>query len=238
MDIKVLEDRSVIKVYLNKDGTQNENYATTFNFDFPEYVEKDGNQIATADLNKYIVFDIDGENNEDLIIDNKYSLKISVTQYKDIKACIYLKEHSLIDDMSDKLIWISKIFTIPLNPTILEKNPITTEKIDTFNTLYTELNLAIIEVQDLQEYIEQFKADVEAGLYNGKSLEYNWQGTSLGIKREDEEEYEYTDLKGEKGDCNFATFEINNNMELVMNKTEDMLLDFGLDENSYLYVII
>lgn len=34
----------------------------------------------------------------------------------------------------------------------------------------------------------------------GKSLEYLWNGTSLGVKREDEEEYKFTDLKGEKGD--------------------------------------
>lgn len=34
----------------------------------------------------------------------------------------------------------------------------------------------------------------------GKSLEYLWNGTSLGIKREDEEEYAFTELKGEKGD--------------------------------------
>lgn len=35
----------------------------------------------------------------------------------------------------------------------------------------------------------------------GKSLEYLWNGTSLGVKREDEEEYKFTDLKGERGDA-------------------------------------
>lgn len=34
----------------------------------------------------------------------------------------------------------------------------------------------------------------------GKSLEYLWNGTSLGVKREDEEEYSFTNLKGDKGD--------------------------------------
>ena len=69
-------------------------------------------------------------------------------------------------------------------------------------------------------------------------LNYDWQGTSLGVKREDEQQYEYVNLKGEKGDCNFATFEVNNNMELVMNKTEDMLLDFSLSEDGILSVVI
>lgn len=35
---------------------------------------------------------------------------------------------------------------------------------------------------------------------DGVSLEYLWQGTSLGIKREDEQEYVFVNLKGEKGD--------------------------------------
>ena len=35
---------------------------------------------------------------------------------------------------------------------------------------------------------------------NGVGIDYNWQGTSLGIKREDETEYDYVDLKGEKGE--------------------------------------
>lgn len=35
---------------------------------------------------------------------------------------------------------------------------------------------------------------------NGKSIDYNWNGTKLGIKREDESSYSYTDLIGQKGD--------------------------------------
>lgn len=34
----------------------------------------------------------------------------------------------------------------------------------------------------------------------GFSLEYDWQGTQLGIKREDESDYQYIDLRGPKGD--------------------------------------
>jgi len=35
---------------------------------------------------------------------------------------------------------------------------------------------------------------------DGVGLEYLWQGTSLGIKREDEQEYVFVNLKGDKGD--------------------------------------
>jgi len=34
---------------------------------------------------------------------------------------------------------------------------------------------------------------------DGASLEYDWEGTSLGIKRDDEAEYTYVDLKGDTG---------------------------------------
>jgi len=70
---------------------------------------------------------------------------------------------------------------------------------------------------------------------DGVGLEYNWDGTSLGIKREDEQNYQYVDLEGS---CNFATFEINlTTGNLEMNKTDDMLLEFGI-EDSMLYVEI
>ena len=36
--------------------------------------------------------------------------------------------------------------------------------------------------------------------YDGKSLEYNWNGTELGVRLEGETEFAYTDLKGEQGE--------------------------------------
>lgn len=36
---------------------------------------------------------------------------------------------------------------------------------------------------------------------DGIGLNYNWVSTSLGIKREDEQEYQYVNLKGDKGDA-------------------------------------
>ena len=49
---------------------------------------------------------------------------------------------------------------------------------------------------------------------------------------------EFIGPKGDKGDCNFATFEINlNTGNLEMNKTEGLLLDFKI-ENGNLEVLI
>lgn len=36
---------------------------------------------------------------------------------------------------------------------------------------------------------------------DGKSLEFNWQGTSLGIRQEGQSQYQYTNLQGPKGDA-------------------------------------
>ena len=43
---------------------------------------------------------------------------------------------------------------------------------------------------------------------DGMGLNYNWIGTSLGIKREDESSYSYVDLKGDKGEAGAIKFEI------------------------------
>lgn len=41
----------------------------------------------------------------------------------------------------------------------------------------------------------------------GKSIQYIWDGTRLGIKQEGETTYTYVDLKGEKGDAGTTTWE-------------------------------
>ena len=69
---------------------------------------------------------------------------------------------------------------------------------------------------------------------DGYDLEFDWNGTFLGVKREDEQEYEYVDLKGETGDCYFATFEIIDG-HLKMNKPEELSqIDFSLNSNGHL----
>lgn len=41
----------------------------------------------------------------------------------------------------------------------------------------------------------------EVEINDGKSLEFNWQGTSLGIRQEGQSQYQYTNLQGPKGDA-------------------------------------
>lgn len=99
------------------------------------------------------------------------------------------------------------------------------------------------EVPTVSEW-EIYLAQVQEFINNGNeiinaanNLDIDNDGTILTITKKDGSQKEVY-IKGDKGDCNFATFDINNNMELVMNKTEDMLLDFSLNENNELEVII
>ena len=58
------------------------------------------------------------------------------------------------------------------------------------------------ETQRIALY-EDMEYKLETGYFDGAdgvSLEYVWDGTSLGIKRDDEQDYTYVDLKGAKGD--------------------------------------
>ena len=48
----------------------------------------------------------------------------------------------------------------------------------------------------------------EVTLEDGKNIEYNWQGTQLGIRQEGESQYQYVDLKGEKGDAGAIKMQI------------------------------
>lgn len=82
-----------------------------------------------------------------------------------------------------------------------------------FDDLMSDISTAITETNNLN--IEGEKVDntatititkkdgteQELEIVDGIGLNYNWQGTSLGIKREDEQNYQYTNLKGEKGDA-------------------------------------
>ena len=63
----------------------------------------------------------------------------------------------------------------------------------------------------------------EVDIEDGKSLEFNWRGTELGVRVEGESQYEYVNLKGEKGDAGAIK------MQIV-----DTLPQTGQDDTIYL----
>ena len=74
---------------------------------------------------------------------------------------------------------------------------------------------------------------------DGVGLEYDWDDTKLGIKREDEQEYEYVELKGKDGDDYVITQADYENIATIVRseitiptKTSDLTNDSGFIDNS------
>src|SRR5690606_32601760 len=64
------------------------------------------------------------------------------------------------------------------------------------------LGIADLTTEDLAELadlVEQIQALAESGELDGASLEFAWNGSELGIRREGEEAFSYVDLTGPQG---------------------------------------
>lgn len=107
------------------------------------------------------------------------------------------------------------------------------EQVENLNiTASKEDKITTITITDKQG--EEHTTEILDG-ENGVGLDYNWQGTSLGIKREDQENYDYTDLKGDIGDSYFSTFGIEEDGNLYMYRPEELTqIGFEVDNDGYL----
>lgn len=255
--MKILAKQNRELIMINAQNTQNENDAEKIILQVPEQYE---------DFNKKIVFVTPGGIVWDIITNNEYLIKKAITKYQQVDFYIWLTKGEVDFRTQTKTLKfyhnvdasgeitpeeISGVNTV-IN--LLEEEIDKVEalelridgKLEDVNTAIEEVNNMDLEANKVGKVttISLTKKDgtgKSVTLEDGMGLQYNWNNTSLGVKREDEENYQYVDLrgeKGEKGDCNFATFEVNADMELVMNKTEDMLLDFSLSEDGILSVVI
>ena len=158
MKIKIYEDRSYSRDNFSNDGTEYENLATTLYFEFPEKV----NGVTTSSLNKYIVFDINGERTTDILSsNNSYTIPAAITQQGIVNFNIYLIAHT--DNGEDSPFrWISKKITLNFNDANeMTEIVITVEEINIFNSLLSELNDAIANIELLEEDFEEFKEDYD-----------------------------------------------------------------------------
>ena len=101
-----------------------------------------------------------------------------------------------------------------------------------------EIDSKLEEVTALEEDLED---KVESGFFKGQDGEDGQDGKSAYQIWLDEgnvgtEEDFLESIKGEKGDCNFATFDIEDG-DLIMNKDDDMNIDFVINQGK-LEVII
>ena len=63
----------------------------------------------------------------------------------------------------------------------------------------------------------------------GKNLEFDWQNTSLGVRQEGEEEYQYRDLQGPKGQDGYDDTELKKLIGAKVDKVDGK----GLSTNDY-----
>lgn len=68
----------------------------------------------------------------------------------------------------------------------------------------------------------------------GKSIQYKWDDTRLGIKTDNEEEYKFSDLKGDKGDKgDNLTFDI-----LTETQKQELRADVGNTSINYTNIFL
>lgn len=103
------------------------------------------------------------------------------------------------DSSYDQWIDVANSKLLEVDDAIDEANnlDIEAEKVDTTTTITITKKDGTTEEVEIQD--GERGADGQQGI-DGVGLDYNWQGTSLGVKKENESEYEYVNLKGEKGD--------------------------------------
>ena len=193
----------------------------------------------------------------DNVTGNTLTLTRDMTQFKRLKMSIaFFKVEN-----EDEIVARTSILNITIEDAIVCDDDIKPDDpkiviLDNLITRVTELDNQITQNENFrqanenkrvsdenarQEYINNLKTQVDNGDFDGADFNYKWDGTKLGVKNSKETTYQFVELKGpkgDKGDCNFATFEVNlDTGNLEMNKTEGLLLDFKI-ENGNLEVLI
>ncbi len=151
-------------------------------------------------------------------IDNTYTtpIKSVITKQGKISLQLVITEGTNEDEIP---IFKSDIFSLKVGASIndeIEQPDEYPQWIDVANTKLNEFEKIDIDIVKVDNITTVTKT--------------NKDGTVKSVEIHDGE-------KGEKGDCNFATFDIENG-SLIMNKTEDMLLEFKLNEKGMLEVIV
>lgn len=150
MNITILDDRSVLINQTDNFGTQNENKATVFNFNFPE---------SLVNANKKIVFLTDDGNYWDVITNNSYKITNAVTKYKNVSAYVWLV------DTENDIDFRSKIWNVSFNKNEEPDDVVPTEEeISGFDTMITQLNAGLTELQNEKTDLRREYEKVEEGL--------------------------------------------------------------------------
>lgn len=146
MDITILDNRDVIIEEFS--GSQNENNASVLNFNIPD---------TLANSNKKIVFITDDGIFWDLITNNSYRITNRITKYRNVSVYVWL-----IDTINN-IDFRSKVWELNFNPNENAENEIPTEEqIDGFDSIISQLNSALEEIESLKSRITELESKIES----------------------------------------------------------------------------
>ena len=184
------------------------------------------NEAITNDYVKEAYFTLNNNTYKQIIINDECSFPSEVLETKgmiEIGVVAYLVEN----EQEIKRYNPSPVYFNTLQGSLKEaqnSEPITPSEMEQFEQ---ELQEGLNEMEIAIESAEKLDIDVNkvggtttveitkqdgttktVEVIDGIGLDYNWNGTSLGVKREDENNYSYANLKGDKGDAGAIKFEI------------------------------
>lgn len=213
MRVSVAENRTI---YIEQNyNTQNENEATIIQLQVPEKYQ---------DYNKKIVFITDEGMVWDLFQNDEYVLTSAITKLKQVQFYIWLtKGDKDFRSQTRELVFTQNEGEPSLTPeevdgvrTVVSLLDEEIEKVEDLESdvaqALGQLNSAIEQTNNLnldankQEKTTTVELTKKDGtkktvqIDDGVSLQFIWQGTRLGIKTEDQQEYTFVDLQGMQGE--------------------------------------
>lgn len=209
MIIDVKQNREVQLTHAQ--NTQNENEAEKLTLIVPE-------QYST--FNKKIVFITPDGIFWDIMVNNEYYLTTAITKYKKVDFYIWLTKGDVdfrsktrplrfytneeVEELTpEEISGVNTVINL-LEEEIAKVNALELEidgKLADVNTAITQTNNLNIDANkvDKTTTVTLTKKDATTKtvrIADGISLQFRWQGTYLGIKTEDEQEYTYVNLQG------------------------------------------
>ena len=209
-------------------GISGENKFETLQFNLDNFIDGEALlRVERKETNGTAKYEIAVEKG-----DNCYTLEVlsSLLAYKGtIKLQLVIMQENL-EVFKSKYFNMKVLEAIEAGEEIPEQYP-TWQQLASQKIL--EIDSKLEEVTALEEDLED---KVESGFFKGQDGEDGQDGKSAYQIWLDEgnvgtEEDFLESIKGEKGDCNFATFDIEDG-DLIMNKDDDMNIDFVINQGN------
>ena len=200
-----------IKVTKNECILEEENIVNKGEYNVTE-VEFEFSEEYTNDLVKKAIFATEFGTYEKIIVNNKCTIPEEVLQQKGY-VVIGVYAFKVMNETLD-LRYSPKPFSKFIEDGSYTSNILNSEEITPTDKEQMEQAIQEMETKVDNLNIDANKVDTtttititkkdgttkEVEVLDGVGINYNWQGTSLGIKRENEQDYEYVNLKGDTGE--------------------------------------